>query len=131
VQPSERAFEGVRTPHSVWQIDLKTSGRQSNTVRMIGQAFPKFYKKLDFRSRHYLGSFCKTSERCGNTSRRCPAFHNIPVFRSNTERSYSEDRPDAQPSRPDIYLLWKDLCYSGRQSQKTVRTRLNCSPDAR
>jgi hypothetical protein len=35
---------------------------------------------------------------------------------------YSEDRPDAQPSRPDVYLLGKDLRYSRRRSQKTVRT---------
>jgi hypothetical protein len=32
VQPSGRAFEGVRTPRNVLQITMKTSGRQRNTV---------------------------------------------------------------------------------------------------
>jgi hypothetical protein len=30
------------------------------------------------------------------------------------ERSDSEDRPDARPSRPDVVLLWKELRYSGK-----------------
>jgi hypothetical protein len=37
MQPSGRAFEGVRPPLSVQQITMKTSGRQSNTVRTLGQ----------------------------------------------------------------------------------------------
>jgi len=99
-------------------------------VRMLEQyrldnrsSFSNFYTELDFRSQHCLGSFCKTSGRRGNTSERCPAFQNILDFRSNAKRSYSEDRPDARPSHPDVYLLWKELCYFGRQSQKTVQTR--------
>jgi hypothetical protein len=87
-------------------------------------SFSNFYTELDFSCRHCLGSFCKTFEWRGNTSRRCPAFQNIPDFRWNAERRYSEDRLDARPSRLDVYLLWKDLRYSGRQSQKTVRTWL-------
>jgi hypothetical protein len=48
VQPSERAFEGVRMLLSVQQITMKPSGRQSNTVRMLGQSV--FNKEFDFRS---------------------------------------------------------------------------------
>jgi hypothetical protein len=84
VQPSGRAFEGVWTLLSVQQITMKTSGRQSNTVWTLGQLV--FNKEFDFRSRHCLGSLCKSSGRRGNTSRRCPAFQNIPEFRSNAER---------------------------------------------
>jgi hypothetical protein len=84
VQPSGRAFEGVRTPLSVQQITMKTSRHQSNTVRMLGQSV--FNKELDFRSQHCLGSLYKPSGRRGNTSGQCPVFQNIPEFRSNTER---------------------------------------------
>jgi hypothetical protein len=80
-------------------------------------SFSNFYTELDFNSRHCLGSFCKTS-------RRCPAFQNILDFCLNAERRYSEDRSDAWPSRPDVYLLWKYLRYFGRRLQKTVRIRL-------
>jgi hypothetical protein len=80
-------------------------------------SFSNFYTELDFNSRHCLGSLYKTSRRHGYTSGRCPAFQNIHVLRLNAERSYSEDRPD-------VYLLWKEFHYSGRRSQKTVRTRL-------
>jgi hypothetical protein len=46
----------------------------------------------------------------GNMSGLCPAFQNIPVFRLNAERSYSEDRPDAWPSCPDVDLIRIELC---------------------
>jgi len=62
MQPSGWAFEGVRTPLRVQQITMKTSGHQSNTVRMLGQSV--FNKELDFKSRHCLGSLCKLSGRC-------------------------------------------------------------------
>jgi hypothetical protein len=48
VQPFGQAFEGVRTLLSVQQITMKSSGRQSNIVRMLGQSV--FNKELDFRS---------------------------------------------------------------------------------
>jgi hypothetical protein len=84
VQPSGRAFEGVRTPLSVQQITMKMSGRQSNTVRTLCQSV--FNKELGFRSRHCLGRLCKPSRRRGNTSARCPVFQKISEFRSNAER---------------------------------------------
>jgi hypothetical protein len=108
VQPFGRAFEGVRTPRSVLQITMKTSGRQSNTVRTLGQSL--FNTKFDFRSRHWLGSLCKPSGQSGNTSGHCPSFQNIPVFHSNATRSYSEDRPNTRSSRPDVDLIMIELC---------------------
>jgi hypothetical protein len=103
-----------------WVEDVRTSEQHRPDAR---SSFSNFYTELDFRSRHCLGRFCKSSGRHGNTSECCPAFQNIPVFRSNAERSYNKDHSDARPSRLDVYLLRKDLGYSGRRSQKTVRTR--------
>jgi hypothetical protein len=56
--------------------DVRTSGQHRPDAR---SSFSNFYTKLDF-SRHYLGSFCKTFGRRGNTSGRCPAFQNIQDF---------------------------------------------------
>lgn len=58
---------------------LKTSGRQGNTVRMLGQASPistRSWISVDT----YLGKFFKTPGRHGNLSERYPAFQNIPGF---------------------------------------------------
>jgi hypothetical protein len=75
--------------------DVRTSKQHRLDAR---SSFSNFYKELDFSSRHCLRSFCKTSGRC-------LAFQNIPVFCSNARRSYSEDRPDAQPSNPNMNLI--------------------------
>jgi hypothetical protein len=32
----------------------------------------------------------------------------------SAERRYNEDCPDARPSRPDVDLLWEELCYFGK-----------------
>jgi len=42
-------------------------------------SYPEFDTELDL-SRHYLGSFCQTSGRRGNTSRCYPVFQNILGF---------------------------------------------------
>jgi hypothetical protein len=114
VQLSGWAFEGVRMPRSVQQIMLKTSGRQSNTVQTLGQSVFKY--GVGFQKSTLLGSLYKPSERRGNTSGHCPAFQNISVFRSNVERSYSQDRPGTRPSRLDVdpirielRCFWKDI----------------------
>jgi hypothetical protein len=57
--------------------DIRMSEQHCPDAR---SSFSNFYTKLDFSSRHYLGTFYKTSGRRGNTSGRCPAFQNISSF---------------------------------------------------
>jgi len=124
VQPSRRAFErGLDSPQCLADCveDVRTSEQHRLDAR---SSFSNFYMELDFRSRHCLGSFYKMSGRRGNTFGRCPTFQNILDYRSNVEMSYSEDRLDAWPSRTNVYLLWKELSYSGRRWQKTILTRI-------
>jgi hypothetical protein len=56
--------------------DVQTSEHHRPNAR---STFSNFYTELDF-SRHYLGSFCKTSGRGGNTSGHYLAFQNIMGF---------------------------------------------------
>jgi hypothetical protein len=56
--------------------DVRTLRQRRPNAR---SSFSNFYTELNF-SRHYLESFCKTSGRRDNTSRRYPAFQNIPGF---------------------------------------------------
>jgi hypothetical protein len=44
--------------------------------------------------------------------------------------SNSEDRPKARLSRPDVVLLWEELCYSGKTIAKDHSDEANFCPDA-
>jgi hypothetical protein len=60
-------------------LALKTFGHQGNTVQTLGQASPiSTWSWISVDT--YLGSFCKTSGRCGNLFGRYPAFQNISGF---------------------------------------------------
>jgi hypothetical protein len=51
------------------------------------------------------------------STRRPDATYRSRIFRvsfTDAKISDSEDCPDARPSRPDVVLLWEELCYSGK-----------------
>jgi len=83
----------------VWTIEQHRPDARSISIQ----------HRVGFQKSTLLGSLCKPSERCGNTSRHCPAFQNILVFNSNRERSYSEDRPDVDLIWIELHCFWKDI----------------------
>jgi hypothetical protein len=101
VQPYGRAFEGVRTPRSVLQInidDVRTSEPHPSNARSISILQEVFSQKSTligkFRysvrmTRHHVQTMfiiCKPSGRLGNTSERYTVIQITPEFRSNEER---------------------------------------------
>lgn len=61
----------------------------------------------------------------------CPAFQNIPVFRSNATRSYSEDHPDAWLSCSDVDLTKIELRYFWKDIAENRSDVANFRQDAR
>jgi hypothetical protein len=102
---------------------LKIFKRQSNTFWMLGQASP-----ISTRSWISVDTVWEVSAwRLDDVATCTDTVQHFRIFRTSflsTERSYNEDRSDTRLSRPDVDLLWKELHYSGRRSQKIVRTRL-------
>jgi hypothetical protein len=129
VQPSGRAFEGVWTPLSVQQFyveDVQTTEQHCLNARSIS-----IKQGVGFQKSTLLGSLYKPSGRRGNKSGRCPAFQNIPVFHSNAEMSYSEDRPDARSSPPDADLIKIELRCFRMDIPENRPDEANFRPDAR
>jgi hypothetical protein len=110
MQLSGRAFEGVRTPLSVQQITMKMSGRQSNSVRMLGQSV--FNKELDSRKSTLIG---KSLQAVRTTWQHVQMMSSISEYSRvpfEHRKDFSEDRPDARSSRPDVILIKIELrCF--------------------
>jgi hypothetical protein len=69
------------------------------------------------------------SRRCGNTSGCYLAFQNISGFLYGHGKSDSEDRPNARPSRLDVYLLWAESNSSGKAVIEDRPDEANFRPD--
>jgi hypothetical protein len=100
MQPSRRAFEGIRTPCSVLQInieDIRTSEQHPPDAQSIsiqqGVCFHKsalFGKSLQsvrttLRHVRTMSCICKPSGRLSNTSGQYPVVQITPKFRSYAE----------------------------------------------
>jgi hypothetical protein len=83
--------------------DVQTLGQHRPDAR---SSFSNFYTELDF-SRDYLGSFYKTSRRCGNTSRRYPAFQNVSSFFFERKKELQRRLSRRVPVMGRITLFWK------------------------
>jgi hypothetical protein len=96
----------------VWCLKmLKTSGCQINTVWTLGQASP-----ISTRSWILVDSIWEVFAwrpddvaTCLDTTQRSRIFW---VSFTDAKRNDGEDRPDAQPSGPDVVLLWEESRYS-------------------
>jgi hypothetical protein len=122
MQPSGRAFEGVRTLLSVQQIyieDVRKTEQYHPDPRSIS-----IQQGVGFQKLTLLGSLCKPSGHCST-------FQNIPLFHSNATRSYSEDRPDARSSRSNIDLKRIELRCFLKDIAENRPDVANFCPDAR
>jgi hypothetical protein len=106
---------------------LKMSGRQSNTVRTLGQASP-----ISTRSWISLVDTVweVSARRRDDVATRPDDVQHSRIFQvsfTSAERRYSEDRPDAQLSRPVVDLIRIELCYFGKAVAVNCRDAFHAS----
>jgi hypothetical protein len=93
---------------------LKTFRRQSNTVRTLGQASPISTQSWILA----VDTVWEVSaRRLDNVTTRPDDVQHSRIFRvsfTSAQWRYSEDCPDARPSRLNVDLLWEELRYFGK-----------------
>jgi len=108
VQPSGRAFECVRTPRSVLQInieDVRTSEQHCPDVQSI-----RIQQGVCFQKSTLFGKSLqaiRTTWQHVQTMSSSSEYSRVPFER---ERDFSEDCPDARSSRPDVNPIKIKLC---------------------
>jgi len=108
---------------------LKASRRQSNTVRTARSI--SIQHGVGFQKSPLLGKSLQVIRTTWQHVRTLSSIQNILVFRSNVERSYSKDRPEARPSSPDMDLIKIELRYFWKDIAEDYPDVANFRPDAR
>jgi hypothetical protein len=100
VQPSGRAFEGVRTPRSVLQInneDVRTLEQHHPDARSIS-----FQQGVGFKKLTLFGKSLQTVWMTWQHVWTMSSISKYSIVPFERGKNFSEDRPDARSSRPDV-----------------------------
>jgi hypothetical protein len=114
VQPFGRAFEGIRTPRSVLQINIEdawTSEQHRSDARLIS-----IQQGVCFQKSTLFGKSLQAVRTTWQHVRTMSSSLEYSRVLFERRKDFSEDRPNARSSRPDMKLIkielrcfWKDI----------------------